>query len=146
MSATISLLDANVWLALAADFHPHHSVAKDAWDDLCSGGIGFNRVSQMGFLRLLTNPVVMGPNARTNRQAWKETTEAFKLSGARDLSEPARLFEIWSGLASGQNVARDAWTDCYLAAFALGMDLRFVTFDRGFKRFKGLDVLILEPR
>jgi predicted nucleic acid-binding protein len=35
------------------------------------------------------------------------------------------------------------WTDAYLAAFAIAGGLRLVTFDRGFSRFPGLDLLLL---
>jgi predicted nucleic acid-binding protein len=35
------------------------------------------------------------------------------------------------------------WTDAYLAAFARSAGLRLVTFDRGFARFSGLEVLLL---
>ena len=36
--------------------------------------------------------------------------------------------------------------DAYLAAFAIGLSLRFVTFDKGFDRYKksGLDLLLLK--
>lgn len=144
MNATANLLDANVWLGMAADFHPHHAAAKRRWAEFHAGGIVFNRIIQMGFLRLLTNPTVMGPQVRTNRQAWTDATNAFRLADAREVEEPAHLADHWEQWAAAQPAARDLWTDSYLAAFAACARLRLVTFDAGFKRFKGLDCLILE--
>ncbi len=40
---------------------------------------------------------------------------------------------------------RDFWTDAYPAAFAKSAEMRIVTFDAGFSRFKDLDVLVLNP-
>jgi predicted nucleic acid-binding protein len=38
------------------------------------------------------------------------------------------------------------WTDANLAALAKCAGLRLVTFDRGFGRFSGLDLLVLYER
>jgi predicted nucleic acid-binding protein len=35
------------------------------------------------------------------------------------------------------------WADAYLAAFAMSAGHQLVTTDKGFKQFKGLDVLVL---
>jgi predicted nucleic acid-binding protein len=51
------LPDVNVWIAIAAD--EHHATAGQ-WFDTVSVPVCFCRVTQMAFLRLLTNPKVMG--------------------------------------------------------------------------------------
>ncbi len=55
----ICLPDVNVWIAIAADRHEHHATARQ-WFDSVSAPVCFCRVTQMAFLRLLTNPKVMG--------------------------------------------------------------------------------------
>jgi uncharacterized protein len=143
LSTIGNLLDANVWLALAVDVHTHHAAATRHWPELHRGGIAFNRVTQTTLLRLLTNPKVMGSGALSNAQAWAEVGQAFDLADAKDTEEPANFAEKWIAFAKAQRPARDLWTDSYLAAFAFCAQLRLVTFDRGFKRFKNLETLIL---
>src|SRR5436190_7727155 len=47
--------DVNIWLAAAWARHSKHKLAK-GWIDEETGALAFCRVSQMGLLRLLTNP------------------------------------------------------------------------------------------
>ena len=49
----------------------------------------------------------------------------------------------WQSFGNLGRTSPNLWTDAYLAAFANCAGLRLVTFDEGFYRFKGLDVLIL---
>jgi toxin-antitoxin system PIN domain toxin len=65
------LADVNVWIALAVVGHMHHSVALAWFEEPQTGQILFSRVTQMGFLRLLTNREVMGPNILTPADAWR---------------------------------------------------------------------------
>jgi uncharacterized protein len=53
------LPDVNVWIALASDRHEHHALARRWFDSLAQAAC-FCRVTQMAFLRLLTNSKVMG--------------------------------------------------------------------------------------
>ena len=56
------LPDVNVWIAIAADRHVHHDFARQ-WFDSAVAPVCFCRVTQMAFLRLLTNPKVMGEDS-----------------------------------------------------------------------------------
>ena len=61
----MQLPDINVWLALAFDSHIHHPDAKKWFDGLADDAICyFCRLTQLGFLRLATNPKVFGADAR----------------------------------------------------------------------------------
>ena len=53
------LLDVNVWIALAAERHTHHRVARRWFSNLLDEKLAFCRITQLGFLRLLTNRHVM---------------------------------------------------------------------------------------
>ena len=68
---TISLPDVNVWVALAAEGHVHHAAARDWFAAQPDVSVAFCRITQMGLLRLLTNPIVMGRGPRTVTQAWQ---------------------------------------------------------------------------
>jgi predicted nucleic acid-binding protein len=53
------LPDVNVWIAIAANRHEHHATARQ-WFDTVSVPVCFCRITQMLFLRLLTNAKVTG--------------------------------------------------------------------------------------
>ncbi|MCX6597238.1 MAG: hypothetical protein NTV70_12825 [Acidobacteria bacterium] len=131
----------NVWLALAAADHPHHQTAR-AW---FQGGdfhySWFCRVSQMGFLRLLTRP----PNGMTAAEAMAIYHRFLDLPNVRYSIEPDGLEEQWLKLVPSRP-SGSTWTDSYLAAFAQVQGFRLTTFDRGFRQFSGLDLQLIEDR
>jgi predicted nucleic acid-binding protein len=101
------------------------------------------RISQLGLLRLLSNPVVAMSSACTTDQAWRiydamMADDRFLFQG-----EPAGLEAKVRELTGGFPFSPKLWQDACLAAFALVAGLRVVTFDRGFRKFKGLDCLLL---
>lgn len=59
------------------------------------------------------------------------------------LAEPSGLDDQLGVLSDGGATSPNWWTDAYLAAFGICAGMRLVTFDRGFSKFAGLDVLIL---
>ena len=58
-----------------------------------------------------------------------------------DLFLEAAMHEFCRGRRSSKNF----WTDAYLAAFARASAVPFVTFDRGFRKFSGVDVMLISP-
>src|SRR5687767_1420006 len=66
------LPDVNVWLALTFDSHVHHPAAKAWFDGLSSDICCFCRLTQQGFLRLVTNPKAFGARAVTLDEAWRQ--------------------------------------------------------------------------
>jgi uncharacterized protein len=137
------LLDANVWLALTAEAHSHHQTAKSYWEQDAAPTTAFCRVTQMAFLRLLTNKTVMGEHVLSPMSAWKKSTEFLALPEVQILSEPHGLEEAWREFCDLGRMSPNLWTDAYLAAFAKCAALRLVSFDRGFLKFNGLDCLVL---
>ena len=142
------LCDTNVWLALLVRAHEHHEAAM-AWMDSVQAqeSILFCRSTQQSLLRILTQP---GFTARyslpayTNEEAWRfyETT----LSDDRvafQVDEPVSLPEHWRKYSSLRTASPKLWMDAYLAAFARAAGHRFVTTDRAFRQFDGLDLLLL---
>lgn len=141
------LCDSNVLVALVARRHPHHEKAL-AWLDALSDGdsVVLCRMTQISFLRLITTQAVMQSETCTNLQArtvLKALQSDERVEWIQD--EPAGLFEAWMGRTPLGKPAPRLWMDAYLAAFAVRAGLRFVTFDRGFQRFRkgGLDLLVL---
>lgn len=137
------LLDVNCWLAAAAQRHAHHSVAK-AWLDSAFGPLFFCRVTQMAFLRLITNPKVMGDEVLRPEQAWEVYRKLRCDARIAFAEEPAGTEAEWQGITSKASFSQNLWTDCYLAAFAKMGGYQVVTFDSDFTRFGGAGVIILQ--
>ena len=57
--------------------------------------------------------------------------------------EPRGLEILWKKLAGPSKPSPKLWMDAYLAAFAVAGGYQLVTTDKGFKQFKGLDLLVL---
>jgi uncharacterized protein len=137
------LLDANVWLALAAAAHTHHRRAKAYWQRDAAPVAAFCRVTQLAFLRHLTNQSVMGKQTLTPAAAWKKCAEFLALPEVQLIVEPEGLDEQLRKFCDLGRTSPNLWTDAYLAAFAACAGLRLVSFDQGFSKFAGLHALIL---
>jgi toxin-antitoxin system PIN domain toxin len=137
----ISLPDVNVWIAIAAEGHVDHPIAREWFLSQPAEAVAFCRISQMGFLRLLTNPKVMGQGTRTLEQAWTVYDDLASDRRVFFADEPAGLAHGWRSLTKSGGV--NTWTDAYLAAFAGQYRYTFVTFDRGFRRWPELECICL---
>jgi len=145
LPSSTDLLDANVWLALVAEAHAHHDRAKAYWDAEAAPASAFCRVTQLAFLRHLTNKAIMGDPVLSPSAAWKKLQEFLALPEVRCVAEPAGLDVRLGDFCNLGRTSPNLWTDAYLAAFARCAGLRLVTFDHGFSRFKGLELLMLKP-
>ena len=138
----ICLTDVNTWLALVAEGHVHHRAAREWFLSLGEREAVFCRITQMGLLRLLTQPAVMNKGAMTPEQAWKAYQSLRHDSRVAFAGEPIGLESTWMRLMN-EAASAHAWTDAYLAAFALGHQYTLVSFDRGFQRWKELSLRLL---
>jgi toxin-antitoxin system PIN domain toxin len=142
------LVDVNVWVAFALVGHVHHAVARtwfEAPDEDDSGGtrLLFCRVTQSGFLRLLTSRRIMGVNTLNAEGAWRFYDSLLADERVRFASEPVELEAIWRETARRHNRGPNFWTDAYLAAFAATAGFTVVTFDRGFRHHRNIPVRLL---
>jgi len=138
------LLDINVWLAFSVADHAHHQRARRYWDEESADQLAFCRVTALGFLRLSTNAAAMSGQPLTVPQAWQAYLAFRRLPEVLLASEPEECDAWLERWAMGSRPASRQWTDAYLAAFAQAGGLRLVSFDGGFTRFDGLDLLRLE--
>lgn len=143
MPSSTDLLDANVWLALAAEAHTHHERAKVYWQTEAAPTVAFCRVTEMAFLRHLTNRVIMAEQVLTPSAAWRKLAQFHALPEVRRLNEPPGLDAELARLCESGRSSPNLWTDAYLAAFAKSGKLRLVSFDQGFRKFEGLDKLLI---
>jgi toxin-antitoxin system PIN domain toxin len=123
------LPDVNVWIALAAERHTHHRVARHWFGNLQDEKLAFCRVTQLGFLRLLTNKHVMQEEVMSPNEAW-QAYRALRLDRRIGYAaEPDELLETWQAFTEGPRTSPNLWTDAYLCAFANAARLTLVTLD-----------------
>ncbi len=140
----ISLVNANIWLAIAVDGHTHHAAAASWFDVKAENTCAFCRITQLALLRHLTNVKIMGEaNVQTQVEAWR----AFEALAADPrvlfLDEPSGINVVFKSLTQLSRPAHKRWTDAFLAAFAMGYGMEVVTLDADLTSFPGLSVKLL---
>jgi uncharacterized protein len=128
---TTFLPDVNVWLALASRRHVHAEVCSGWLNDIDNGEVAFCRVTQMGFLRLLTHQSVMGNDVLSSRKAWGIYRTILADERVQFAPEPFEVEREWSKLTMHDRATPKIWSDAYLVAFACAAGMQIVTLDRG---------------
>jgi len=142
-----ALCDVNVLLALVTDRHALHDLAVRWASSVPTDGAVLCRVAQMGLLRLLNNPAVMGEEVLDTAACWSFWHRLLEDERFRFASEePADLDVAFERFTIGRAFSPRVWTDAYLAAYAHAGRFTLVTFDRDFRGFPGLICDVLEPR
>jgi toxin-antitoxin system PIN domain toxin len=126
--------DLNVWLALSVAGHRHNGEAW-TWLGLLPerSRLIFSWYTQLGLLRLLTNPAVMEEHTLTLGKAWGVYDRWLKDPRVTFYPEPRNLEKVFREVtAPFAGTAASKWVgDCYLLAWAVQSDAALVTFDRG---------------
>jgi toxin-antitoxin system PIN domain toxin len=139
----ICLPDVNVWFAFVWAGHVHHEIATTWFAGLEIDQAAFCRITQMGFLRLVTNRVVMGGEVISQRSAWTLYEDLTRDKRVIFVSETAEVEAAWKRYTQGSFTGTNVWTDAYLAALAAVHGMTLVSFDRGVARVKDASTLIL---
>ena len=139
------LADVNVLMALAVIGHAHHATASAWFEDSKDDEVALCRVTQAGFLRLLTNQRVMAENVVRPARAWEIYDALFEDSRIGFVAEPPGLEASWRAAVRHSHTGPNFWTDAYLAAFAVTAGYTLVTFDRGLARRTSVQVRCLTP-
>jgi len=141
----VKLVDVGVWLAAVWGRHIHHPVTAD-WFGKEADDILFCRVTQMGLLRLLSNPAIMGDDAVDRSQAWRTFDQLRADERVLWADEPAELDAVWRAISARDDKSHKLWTDDYLAAFAQASEATLVTLDREMTgRYPSVRVELLLP-
>lgn len=137
------LVDVNVLLALLVRQHVHHSEARRWLASLDVAQAGVCRVVHLGLIRLLCNRTIMGADVLPAPDALGVVQELLGDERFEFLAEPSGLDAFLPALLIHPAPAGKLVTDAYLAAFAMGSSRRLVTFDKGFRQFRGLSIDLL---
>lgn len=104
----------------------------------------FCRITQLGFLRLLTSEAVMGKEVLSQLEAWAAYNRWLRDDRVSFLAEPEGLEDTFRAMSRLPHPAPKDWADSYLAAFASAANLTLVTFDRALQG-KAKQSTILAP-
>jgi toxin-antitoxin system PIN domain toxin len=137
------LPDVNVWLALASRRHVYNVIAAQWFQSVGENEAAFCRITQMGFLRLLTNHHAMGIDVVGQVAAWQVYGELTRDFRVRFVPEPVGLEQRWQQFTQESRATTNLWTDAYLAGLAQLRDLCVVSLDKAFDRHNGVQVLLL---
>jgi toxin-antitoxin system PIN domain toxin len=115
----LSLLDSNVWVALAVDGHEHHRQALRWFNNVPDDRSAcFCWMAQNSFLRLLASKGILQEDTMTNEEAIK-AYRRFRLDPRVGwIDEPQGLEGKWFAAASVSSAAPKRWMDAYLMGVA----------------------------
>jgi predicted nucleic acid-binding protein len=120
-------------LALSVAGHEHRLVAWNWLARLSTNDkLIVSRYTQLGLLRLLTNPAIMGDQTLTLSEAWRVYDGWLGDPRVEFCPEPREVGSIFRKLTKPLATlpASKAIGDCWLLAFAAGIQATLVTFDR----------------
>ena len=89
------------------------------------------------------NRAVMGGKAISASAAWDRTVELMEDERIEFVTEPALIDTLIPKMYHYPVPTQKLVSDGYVAAFAIAVSLRLVTFDKGFEQFSGLDLQLL---
>lgn len=101
------LPDVNFWLALAFQAHAHHPSASTWMQSAERQSCCICRITQMGFLRLATNPKAMLQDTLTMHDAWRVYDQIYSDERVVYADEPADIEVPWRTLTQDQMVVAE---------------------------------------
>lgn len=136
----MDLLDVNVLLAAHRQDHPHHDRTRPWFDAMLAARSPFGAPdwAWVSFVRLATNPRIFTvptpvPEAFGFARAVRQQPGYVRVEPG-----PGHLDDVEAQCASG-DATGDLVPDAALAATAVSLGCRLVSFDRDFARFPDLD-------
>jgi uncharacterized protein len=126
--SSLSFPDMNVWLALATIEHVHAALARRWWNAE-DGSIAFCRLTQLGFLRLMTTAAAMDGKPLSIAEAWKVYDRLYDDDRVTFVAEPPDVEERFREKAASRTASPKVWADAWLLAFAQEAGGVLVTFD-----------------
>jgi hypothetical protein len=119
----------NLWLALASVEHVHSELARNWWENE-EGTIAFCRLTQLGFLRLMTTAAAMDGKPLTIAEAWRVYDRLYDDDRVTFVAEPVEVEKRFREKAVGRTASPKVWADAWLLATAQEAGGILVTLDK----------------
>jgi toxin-antitoxin system PIN domain toxin len=119
-------------------------LSKLGWEQESADELAFCRLTALALLRHLTNPRILPDAALDGAAAWQALATWLSVPRVILLSEPPGVDELLARWVATLDIRGGAWTDAYLAAFAVASGCRLVAFDSAFYRYPGVEFLHLK--
>ena len=134
------LLDVNVWVYAHREDTPQHHRFKSFVENLLNNNspFGFSNLVMSGFLRVVTHPKVFGPPTPID-VALQFTNEIARHPDAIPVLPGPHHWDIFTDLCQQTEAKGNLIPDAYFAALAIESGNTWVTTDRDYSRFPGLD-------
>jgi toxin-antitoxin system PIN domain toxin len=135
----VIVVDVNLLLYAVISGFPQHEVTRAWWEDTLNSSteVGLAAAAIFGFLRISTNPRVLGTPLSVE-EATDYINEWLDLPNVCLLTPGRRHFEIALDLLRGVGTAGNLTTDAQLAALAIEHEADMCSNDTDFGRFQGL--------
>lgn len=133
------LPDVNVLVYAHREDSPHHAVCRKWLEDVVNGDAAFGSSDLVlsGFIRVVTHPKVFAkPSVLADALTFAEQVR--DRAHCVVVAPGARHWSIFRSLGMAAGVKGNLVPDAYLAALAIETGCEWVTTDRDFSRFKGL--------
>ena len=140
-----ALVDVNVLLPLLLPQHPAHAAARQWLGLQAKNTTRYALPVQLGVLRLLSQPRVMGNSALLPEVALQTWADLVDAADMQELVAPQPQHALLlRQCVAGRVATPNLWTDAWLAALAIATGSTMVTFDQGFRGFAGLQLTLLQ--
>lgn len=140
----MELLDNNILINAFRSDAPQHRRAKEWLEDTLETGrpVRLFPTVEVGFLRIVTNRRIFDPPS-SMAEASSFLRALGDCSSVEIVHWTPAIRERWLNLCLKLGLVGNDCNDAMLAAVALEKGLRLVSFDQGFERFPGLELLLL---
>jgi len=125
----LSFPDINVWLALASPEHVHAVIARHWWEEE-SASIAFTRITQLGFLRLITTLEAMDGKPLSMAEAWRVYDRFYDDERVVFIPEPSEVEKQFRARTAARTSSPKMWADAWLLAVAEAAEGVLITFDQ----------------
>jgi toxin-antitoxin system PIN domain toxin len=136
------LPDVNVLLALTLSAHVHHGPARRWYADTGLPALLVCRVTQLGFLRLMTTEQVAGDMTLSNDEAFRLYEDLVNKGNVEFAQQPHALDLLLAEHSRAVKPSPKLWTDAYLSAFCGALGVSLVTFDAALASYTPRSILL----
>jgi uncharacterized protein len=135
----VLLVDVNVLVYAFRRDAPHHRRYADWLQELIDSGTTFGMADLVlsGFVRIVTHPAIFDPPSTVER-AIGFADRIRRHTRCVHIAPGPRHWDIFTTLCCQTGATGNLVPDAYLAALAIESGMEWITADRGFARFRGL--------